>query len=153
MNATVYDLLHSYESLPVQERAFFLQMLPERKVVSADEELRAHWDLVYANAEERAATKRRLDGMSKVQTTLTTNEQRHHQSLSKGQAALSGDHEVLRDMQAKFVAMYEQDRKKDREDQDQFKGYLMDEVMKLNEKVERLTSLLTSIRDRHPYSG
>ena len=135
MNATVYDLLHSYESLPVQERAFFLQMLPERKIVSADEELRAHWDLVYANAEERAATKRRLDGMSKVQTTLTTNEQRHHQSLSKGQAALSGDHEVLHSMLTKMFTIIE----KDKQEKDQFRGDVMEVLLDMQEMLRRLT--------------
>ena len=135
MNATVHDLLNTVESLPVQERAFFLQMLPERKIVSADEELRAHWDLVYANAEERAATKRRLDGMSKVQTTLTTNEQKHHQNLSKGQAALSSDHEVFHSMLTKMFTIIE----KDKQEKDQFRGDVMELLLEMREMLSRLT--------------
>ena len=135
MNATVRDLLESFESLPVQERAFFLQMLPERKVVSADEELRAHWDLVYANAEQQAANKRRLDGMSKVQTTLTTNEQKHHQNLSKGQAALSSDHEVFHSMLTKMFTIIE----KDKQEKDQFRGDVMELLLEMREMLSRLT--------------
>ena len=114
-------------------------MLAERKVFIASAEDRAHLDLVYANAagslkdQARKAQEvdiRRIEGLAKNAANQNRNEQKHYQILRDMLDALGQDNELFHSMLTKFMAAYEMDRKKDREEMDRIKADLMEEVLR-----------------------
>lgn len=131
-------VVEAFDALPVADREAFDQMRPERRIVRATEEDKAKLDLVYANAADKAANQRRLNGLSKVTTNLVTNEQKHHQIQSNGINALSGDHEVIHKMLTTLLALREYDRQEDKTERDQFQGAVMESVLKIEERLEAL---------------
>ena len=144
--AQLEQLAHQLKNLKVEEREALDQMLPERKVFRASEEERAHQDLVYANArgslKEQAqrveSDSRRLQGLAKNAATLNTNQQKQYQLIRNFFDAHGQDHELFHAMGTKFLASYEMDRRRDREEMDRFKADLMEEVLSLKERLDRI---------------
>lgn len=127
------ELLKRLEELPTAEREALSQMRPEYKVFRASEEQRAHQDLVRTNLEDKANS-RKLEGIARNSATLNTNQTKQYQLLRDQLDVAISDghitHEVaLRILKTVEVIAYEQT---------QFNGDVMDELIKLNEKVDRL---------------
>jgi len=122
-----------------------------RRAEAVDRSLKTEEDRRYWSSRtpekkaDQAADSRKIDGLARTTARLTTNEQKHHQLLSKGQAALSGDHEVLHAMLTKYIALRELDRKEDRKEMDQFMGSVMESFEQLLQKVDRLEQKLDNL--------
>ena len=151
--AQLEQLAHQLKNLKVEEREALDQMLPERKVFRASEEERAHQDLVYANsrgslkeqAQRVESDSRRLQGLAKNAATLNTNQQKQYQLIRNFFDAHGQDHELFHAMGTKFLASYEMDRRDEREERrrdrgemDCFKADLMEEVLSLKERLDRM---------------
>lgn len=119
-------------------------MLAERKIISADADMRAHLDLVYANAPgsqksqadqaRQQADSRRIEGLAKNAALQNGAEQRHFQILRDLLVALGGDHEVIHGMLTKWVAAQELDREQDREAKVRFEADVMELLMQLRDR-------------------
>lgn len=125
-------VVQAFDALPVADREAFDQMRPDRKVFKADEEDRAKLDLVYANAEEKAANQRKLTGLARNAATQNTNEQKHFQITDSKLNALDGGQIELHRRLDGLTTIVEMES----QDTAQWRGHIMEILLEIQELLK-----------------